>query len=96
VLLTNEPPLSSKGILCGAVTDGLEWIFLIFYLDKDGIGGMYKISPTIKIHVSKSYPYHILSPGPDIVAGIVAYWVCYTLFYFICPHEQMSDGTQLC
>jgi hypothetical protein len=88
--------LSSKKILCGAVTNGHEWKFLIFYLGKDGIGGMYKESPIIKIHVKDDYPYHILPPGPDIVAGIVAYWVCYSLFYFMCPHEQMSDGTQLC
>jgi hypothetical protein len=77
--------LSSKKILCGAVTNGHEWKFLIFYLGKDGIGGMYKESPIIKIHVKDDYPYHILPPGPDIVAGIVAYWVCYSLFLFYVP-----------
>jgi hypothetical protein len=76
--------LSSKGILRGAVTNGREWVFLIFYLDKDGIGGTFVKSPIIEIRASNSYPYHILPPGPDIVAGIVTYWVCCALFSFMC------------
>ncbi|KAN0128028.1 hypothetical protein V8E53_013051 [Lactarius tabidus] len=65
----------NKGILRGAVTNGCEWVFLIFYLDKDGIGGTFVKSPIIEIRASNSYPYHILPPGPDIVAGIVTYWM---------------------
>ncbi|KAF9784373.1 hypothetical protein BJ322DRAFT_844894 [Thelephora terrestris] len=65
----------NKGILRGALTNGHEWIFLIFYLDKDGIGGTYTTTPIIKIQVNDSYPFCILSPGPDIVAGILAYWI---------------------
>ena len=52
--------------------------------------------PPIKIQLNDSYPYHVLSPGPDIVGGNLAYWVCHTLFSLLCPHEQMLDGTQLC
>lgn len=96
MFVTNGTHLSSKQILRGAVTNGYEWVFVIFYLDKDGVGGTYKTSPTITIQVNNNYPYHVLSSGPDIVAGIVAYWVCFTLFSFLCPYEQMSDGTQLC
>jgi len=65
----------SKKILRGALTNGHEWIFLILYLNEDGNGGSYAESPTIKIQVNDSYPYHVLSPGPDIVAGILAYWM---------------------
>ena len=83
MLIINEPHLSSKEVLRGAVTNGHSWIFLIFYLDKDGIGGMYKKSPIIEICMSDRSPYRILSPGPDIVAGIVGYWVCYTLLFHV-------------
>ena len=31
--------LSRKWILRGALTNGHEWIFLIFYLNENGIGG---------------------------------------------------------
>ena len=96
-LLANvESHSTRKGILRGALTNGHEWIFLILYLNEDGDGGMYAESPTIKIQVSDSYPYHVLSPGPDIVAGILAYWVCCTLFSSLCPYERMLVGTQLC
>lgn len=96
MFVTNVPHLSSKQILRGAVTNGYEWVFVIFYLDKDGIGGTYKASPPIRINVGNNYPYHVHSPEPNIVAGIVAYWVCFTHFSFMCSHEKMSDGTQLC
>jgi len=65
----------TKGIARGALTNGHEWIFLIFYLNENGIGGTYAESPTIKIQVSDTYPYGVISPGPDIVAGILAYWI---------------------
>ena len=84
MLIANvEPHLSRKGILRGALTNGHEWIFLIFYLNENGIGGTYAKSPTIKIQVSDTYPYRVISPGPDIVAGILAYWVCGTLFFSV-------------
>ena len=84
MLIANEPHSSSKGILRGALTNGHECIFLIFYLDKDGIGGTYAKSPIIKIQVGDSYPYCVLSPVPDIVAGILAYWICVTLSFLSC------------
>ena len=97
MLIANEPRSSNKGILRGALTNGHEWVFLIFYLDKDGVGGTYAKSPIIKIQVGDNYPHRVLSPGPDIVVGILACWVCVALSSLSCaPHEQMSDGTQLC
>jgi hypothetical protein len=91
-----ESHSTRKGILRDALTNGHEWIFLILYLNEDGVGGTYAESLTIKIQVSDSYPYRVLSPGPDIVAGILAYWICCTLFSSLYPYEQMLDGTQLC
>ena len=66
-----EPHSTRKGILRGALTNGHEWIFLILYLNEDGNGGTYAESPTIKIQVSDSYSYRVLSPGPDIVPGLL-------------------------
>lgn len=96
LIATVEPHSSRKEIVRGALTNGYDWIFLIFYLDENGIGGTYGKSPTIKIQVSGTYPYRVVSPGPDIVAGILAYWVRRTLFFLVCSHGQMLDGTQLC
>ena len=85
MLFTNvEPHLTRKRNLRGALTNGHEWTFLILYLNEDGNGGTYSESPTIKIQVSNSYPYRVLSPGPDIVAGILTYWVCCRSFFFLC------------
>ncbi|KAF9642072.1 hypothetical protein BDM02DRAFT_3193961 [Thelephora ganbajun] len=64
-----------KSVIRGALTDRHDWIFLVLYLNEDGVGGAYFQSPTIKMQVSSNYPYSVLSPGPDIIAGILAYWV---------------------
>jgi hypothetical protein len=95
-LFTNvEPRLTRKGILRGALTNGHEWIFLILYLNEDGNGGTYAESPTIRIQVTDSYPYRVLSPGPDIVAGILAYWVCCTLFFSASLRTDVRWNTAL-
>jgi hypothetical protein len=49
ILIANKSHSFSKSILCGTVTNGHEWIFLIFYLNKDGIGGTYKKSCIVKM-----------------------------------------------
>ena len=71
-----------KELYAGALTNGQEWIFLILYLNKDGNGGTCTESPIIKLPVNDNNPYHVLSLGPHIVGGIMAYWVCCTLFSF--------------
>jgi len=94
MLIANvEPHLSRKGILRGAITDGHEWMFLILYLNKNGIGGIYSTSPIFKIQISATYPFQVLSPEPDIIAGIIAHWVCCILFYLVCPYKQTLGGT---
>jgi len=81
LLFTNVEPYSTrKKITRGALTNGHEWIFVILDLGEDGNVGTYVRSPIIKIQVSENYPYRVLSPGPDIVTGILAYWVCCTCF----------------
>ncbi|KAI9573877.1 hypothetical protein HD554DRAFT_2310459 [Boletus coccyginus] len=86
----------AKSILRGALTNGHDRIFLILYLNEDGTGRTYTESPVIKMRVSDNYPYSVLSPGPDIIAGILAYWVLFTLFSSVCPYERMLDGTEFC
>ena len=88
--------MGRKGIIHGAVTNGCEWIFIIFHLNDNGIGGSYWLSPPVKIDVSEEYLFEVLSPGSDVVASLVTYWVCYFLFSFMCPHEQiMPDREEL-
>ncbi|KAF6751296.1 hypothetical protein DFP72DRAFT_968735 [Ephemerocybe angulata] len=64
-----------KPIARGALTNGHEWIFMTLNINQDGIGGTYTMSPKIKIQASESYPFHVLSPEPDIIAGVLAYWI---------------------
>ena len=95
--ITTEPHSFSKRILRDAVTNGHQWEFIILYLNEDRIGGgTYHTSPIIKIDVTRTYPFQVISPGPDIIAGILAYWVSHTHPSFIFCHKQVSDGAQLC
>jgi len=64
-------------------------MFLILHLKENGTGGTYTTSPIFKIQVSATYPFHVLSPEPDIIAGIIVYWVCHTLFYLVYPHKPI-------
>ncbi|KAF9642126.1 hypothetical protein BDM02DRAFT_3124827 [Thelephora ganbajun] len=64
-----------KNVIRGALTNGRDWIFLILYLNEDGGGGTYLQSRPIELQVSSSYPYSVLPPEPDIIAGILAYWM---------------------
>jgi len=76
--------LLSKDILRGALTNGREWIFLIVLCKKDGDGATYKESfvHTYDIlHTAKHSPPNIVKPKPDLIAGILSYWVSRFLFW---------------
>ena len=62
----------------GTLTNGYEWLFVILTVNSDGQGASYMISP-------RSYPAAPQDAGddvvvpdtlPDIIAGILATWVC--------------------
>jgi len=67
-----------KGLPAELSQMGMNGFFLIFYLNENGT---YAKSPTIKIQ--DTYPYGVISPGPDIVAGILAHWVCRRALSFL-------------
>ncbi|THU94927.1 hypothetical protein K435DRAFT_860096 [Dendrothele bispora CBS 962.96] len=66
-----------KDILRGALTNGLDWIFLILYLNRDKKGGSFRQSGTLKICSRRSLTGHatVLEPEPDAIAGILSYWI---------------------
>jgi len=81
ILVTHVWPHSSrKCILCGALTNGHEWIFLILYLNKDENGGTYTESPTIKIQASENYP--IMSFPKDPISLRVSWHIGYVVLSF--------------
>ena len=78
--LTNERCLLTpyrQKILRGALTNGIEWVFIILYLKDDEDGATYRHSRTIRVshHTQTVGPTIVDRPGPDIIAGILSYWV---------------------
>jgi len=71
------PKPHRQNIFRGALTNGLEWIFIILYLIDDGHGATYKHSTPLKIGF-ESLPFgpeSVEEPAPDVIAGILSYWV---------------------
>ncbi|KAH9082224.1 hypothetical protein EDB83DRAFT_2513008 [Lactarius deliciosus] len=60
-----------KDILRGALTNGLEWIFMVVARNPDGNGAKYKRS----VPVMFDRPPQIGGMWPDLVAGILSHWV---------------------
>jgi len=59
-----------KKVLRGALTNGQNWIFLLVQLNDDYDGASYKQSSKVKLT-----NYGGLGWKPDLIAGILAYWV---------------------
>jgi len=91
LLLTFGLHLCREDIVRGVLTNGFEWIFLILHLNKGGKGGKYMASPTVRIIMDHDITWKVLSPGPDIVAGILADWVCSALS-FLSMHSLTNRG----
>ncbi|KAF9005429.1 hypothetical protein BDQ17DRAFT_1353044 [Cyathus striatus] len=64
-----------KNIVHGVLTNGSAWIFLILYLNESGVGGSFLHSPTIRIQLNRNHPHEVLHPEPDIITGILSYWM---------------------
>ena len=74
--------LPSKKIIRGVISDGYQWVFIILHLNENGKGGGYWITDETPIGSAYDYLECIESPKPDIVAGILAHWVCrYSIFF---------------
>ena len=65
-----------KKILCGALTNGCEWIFLLVKLNDNYDGATFKQSFVIQLTTLGTLGSQLqLPPEPDLIAGILAYWV---------------------
>lgn len=61
--------------------NGLEWVFIILYLNDDGEGATYKCGGVVEVSIEylTFAPALVKAPGPDIIAGILSCWVGSTL-----------------
>ena len=88
--------LSRAEVVRGAISNGYQWAFIILQLNENGKGGKYMITPEIEISFKNKFPNHVTNREPDIIAGILAHWVCRC---FLCSvgfdHEHDTDAAPL-
>ncbi|KAH9002734.1 hypothetical protein EDB86DRAFT_3040806 [Lactarius hatsudake] len=67
------------GALRGALTNGHSWIFVLIVLNSDGNGAKYRYSTPIGFQWGiGDMPPQIEKPWPDVLAGILLYWIEYS------------------
>ena len=66
-----------KKVLRGALTNGLDWIFLLIKFNADYDGASYKQSSVIRLRTAESLSgqVSITEPWPDLIAAILLHWV---------------------
>ncbi|PPQ81748.1 hypothetical protein CVT25_013632 [Psilocybe cyanescens] len=82
-----------KKVICGALMNGCQWIFLILNINDNFIGGSYKYSLIISIMsmVSDSQQDMICPLWPNFIAATLLHWVgLIPIFFVICLTSQ--DG----
>lgn len=86
-------PYFRKMVLCGALTDGQDWIFLLLKFNDNYAGAKYMHSSTIKLRPAQSLDGHVTvpPPWPDIVAGILSHWVSFILLCAKLMVERYND-----
>ncbi|KAH8996836.1 hypothetical protein EDB92DRAFT_2036180 [Lactarius akahatsu] len=69
--------LLQKKILCGALTNGHDWVFLLVKLNDDYDGASYQQSPMIQLQITRGVDNQLVihEPWPDLIAGILSYWI---------------------
>jgi hypothetical protein len=74
-----------KKVLCGALTNGHDWIFLLVKLDNNYDGASYKQFCVVWLRTIESLNGQvvILKLWPNLIAGILVYWVSLMLIYMI-------------
>ena len=88
--------LCSIGVTRGAISNGHEWGFILVKLNENGRGGGYKSSPEIGIDFERDHPHRVMNRGPDIVAGVLAHWVCHCRSISVgCIHKRATDRALL-
>ena len=82
--------LPRKKVVRGVLSNGSEWLFIILRLNKNGKGGGYMASRHIM--TGPGVRYHIKS---DIIAGILAHWVCHRVPLSVGDVHEHVTGTTL-
>jgi hypothetical protein len=78
-----------KKVVRGALTNGHEWIFILIKLNDNYDGATYKQSSMLKLPTLGSLTSQLeVTREPDLIAGILAYWVSLIL---ICKIESLID-----
>ena len=74
-----------KKVLCGALTNGRDWIFLLIKLNDDYNGASYKQSSVIQLRTAESLSGQlaITEPWPDLIVAILLHWVSWILISMI-------------
>ena len=67
----------------GAISDGHRWVFIILGVNEGGKGGVYWVTEEVPIGSGYDCLERIKDPEPDVVAGILAHWVCRHLFFSV-------------
>ena len=78
--------LGRKTHIRGALTNGYEWLFLILNINSNGKGGSYRISDRSYSAAPQEAGINMVIPDmpPDMIAGILASWVCHQLLWMCC------------
>jgi len=68
-------PFFRKRIICGALTQGQDWIFIVLRMNDDGFGAEYAESGVIGLMDRGLLGNSVVSlPGCIMLAGIISYW----------------------
>jgi hypothetical protein len=81
VYISNRSFYHRKDVIRGALTRGDEWMFFVLIINDNGDGAKYWQSEELSFLArSPGTRVTIEAPWPDIVAGILAHWVCISPF----------------
>ena len=70
-------------IVRGAISNGHKWAFVILRFKENEKEWEFMFSDEIPIRFERDYPNHVKNQGPDIVAGVLAYWVRHRLIFSV-------------
>ena len=79
-----------KKVLRGALTNGYDWVFILVKLNDNYDGASYKHSIPVNFSTTASPDGQVVipKPWPDVIAGILVYWVSLML---ICKIDSLIN-----
>jgi len=72
-----------KKVLCGTLTNGHDWIFLLIKLNDNYNEASYMQSDVVSMPGKSPDGELILGPWPDLIAAILLHWVRLILIHVI-------------